>query len=354
MTTTDSQAPAIITTSPDRVATLVRGIDLADRALLSGFGEGAQRNVTAYADKVLSQTRNRELGDTGRLLSQIIEKARDLDPSSLKAPGFLGRLFSSVEARIRRFTSQFEDVASQIDGVAIELERQRDRLKRDIAVLDELYEETRLAIADLDAYIEAGKSFAQAFRAGELVRLKSEADAAAARGDGLLEAQRYQDAGQALDRLEKRIFHLQQARQIGIQQLPQIRIVQAGDETLIENLQAAVQLTIPAWKQKILILLGLNRQQGALELQHVVTDATNEMLQQAAAMMKDQAIATERQSQRGIVDIEVLEQTNRDLIATIDGVLKVQAEGRQQRAQAEQRMDTMTHDLQRTLSTARG
>src|SRR5262249_58522831 len=128
-------------------------------------------------------------------------------------------------------------------------------------------------------------------------RLKGEADAGKGGGDGLLQAQTYQDAAQALDRLEKRIYYLQQARQIGIQQLPQIRIVQAGDETLIENLQATTQLTIPVWKQKMILLLGLQRQKSALELQKAVTDATNEMMRQASEMMKSQAIAIEKQSQ---------------------------------------------------------
>ena len=109
-------------------------------------------------------------------------------------------------------------------------------------------------------------------------------------------AQDYQDALQALDRLEKRVFYLQQARQIGIQQLPQIRIVQSGDETLIENLQATTELTIPVWKQKMILLLGLTRQRSALDLQKTVTDATNEMMKQASEMMKNQAIEIEKQA----------------------------------------------------------
>jgi len=153
--------------------------------------------------------------------------------------------------------------------------------------------------------------------------------------------------------LEKRIYYLQQARQIGIQQLPQIRVVQSGDETLIENLQATTQLTIPVWKQKMILLLGLTRQREALELQRTVTDATNEMLKQASAMMKDQAISIEEQAQRGIVDLETLEQTNRDLIDTIGSVIKVQADGQRKRAEAEKRMEAMTTDLRRALTEAK-
>jgi len=164
--------------------------------------------------------------------------------------------------------------------------------------------------------------------------------------------QTYKDAEQALDRLEKRVFYLRQARQVGIQQLPQIRIVQSGDETLIESLQASTRLTIPLWKQKMVLVLGLRRQEDALEMQKAVTDATNEMLRQTSAMMKNQAIAIEEQSQRGIIDVETLEQANRDLIETISGVLKTQEEGRVKRAQIEVRMGEMTEELRQALIAA--
>jgi uncharacterized protein YaaN involved in tellurite resistance len=168
----------------------------------------------------------------------------------------------------------------------------------------------------------------------------------------MLEAQAYQDALQALERLDKRVFYLQQARQIGIQQLPQIRIVQSGDETLIENLQATSSLTIPAWKQKMVVLLGLTRQKSALELQKTVTDATNEMIRQASEMTKGQAIEVEQQSQRGIVDIETLAQANQDLIDTIDSVIRIQEEGRSKRAAAEKQMEQMTIDLKNAMTRA--
>ncbi|WP_292857923.1 toxic anion resistance protein [Mesorhizobium sp.] len=208
----------------------------------------------------------------------------------------------------------------------------------------------RFIVSTDDAYVQAGKKFVDDYRANELPKLKAVADKAGGDAGGTLEAQTYQDAVQALDRLEKRVFYLVQARQLGIQQLPQIRIVQSGDETLIENLQATSALTVPAWKQKMVILLGLTNQKSALELQKTVTDATNEMIRQTSKMMKDQAISIEEQAQRGIVDVETLAQANRDLIDTVQGVLKVQQEGRQKRADAEKQMDQMTLDLKKALT----
>ena len=333
------------------VARIKSEIDISDRSRIVTFGDRAQRSVVEFADRILAQTQNRELGTTGKLLSDILAKARGLDPAALKDAGFFARLFSSVEARVRRFSEQFGDVASQIDRVCVELDRNKEVLRRDIALLDDLYEQTREALGGLESHIAAGKAFAEEFRNDRLAELERTAKAqTSGNSDAMLAAQTYQDAVQALDRLEKRIFYLQQARQVGIQQLPQIRIVQSGDETLIENLQATTELTIPVWKQKMILLLGLNRQKSALELQKTVTDATNEMMRQASEMMKTQAIEIEKQSQRGIVDIETLEKTNRDLIDTISGVLAVQQEGRTKRAEIEQRMAQLTDELKSAMS----
>lgn len=331
----------------------IRGqLSLDDRATIATFGDQAQRNVVAYADKILSQTQNRELGDTGKLLSDIISKAKGLDPAAIQKKGFLGRMFGNARAEVEKFKMRYDDVAGQIDSIAIDLERRRDGLRRDIAVLDDLHEQTAQSIGQLASYIEAGEIFAKDMRATRLPELRAIAETAALTGDGMIEAQAYRDAEQALERLEKRVFYLKQARQVGIQQLPQIRIVQSGDETLIESLQASTRLTIPLWKQKMVLLLGLRKQEEALAMNKAVTDATNEMLRQTSAMMKDQSIAIEEQSQRGIVDLETLEQANRDLIDTITGVISTQEEGRRKRSEVEKRMTEMTQELRRALVDA--
>ena len=344
--------PNVIAVDPQAVARIKAAIDLGDRALVTSFGDKAQRDVAEFADRVLAQTRNKDTGATGKLLLDVLDKARGLDPATLGRVSFVGKLLSSAQSRLRRFVAKFETVAGQIESFTIALERHKDNLRRDIALLDELHGETRRSIQALEAHIQAGKGYGEEFRAGPLKALKAAADGAASGEQGLMASQDYADAVQALDRLEKRVFYLQQARQIGIQQMPQIRVVQAGDETLIENLQATTQLTIPIWKQKMVLLLGLNRQAAALDMQKTVTDATNEMMQQASAMMKGQAIAIEKQAQRGIVDMSTLERTNRDLIDTVTGVIDVQETGRRQRAEAERRMDQLTSELRTALTRA--
>lgn len=342
-----AELPVALPVNSGQVATIKAGIDITDTAQVTAFGERAQQQVAGFADRILEQTRNRELGDTGELLSDIIAKAKGLDPMDLQKADFITQLFGGIRRRIHRFASRFETVAAQIDRIIVELEKRVDRLRRDVTMLDGLHDQTRDAIANLDAFIAGGKAFAEEFRTGRLVELEAAAKAA---GADIMAGQTYQDAVQALDRLEKRVLYLQQARQIAIQQLPQIRIVQNGDTTLVESLNASINLTIPAWKQKMVLLLGLTRQAEALALQKTVTDTTNEMLRQASDMMKTQAIDIETQSQRGIVDIETLQQTNQDLIDTINGVLQVQADGRRKRALIEAELDRQTVALKEAMA----
>jgi len=226
----DTSKLPVIAASPGEIARIEGGIDIRDRAAISVFGDRAQQAVSDYADKILSQIRNRDLGDTGTLLTDIIMKAKNLDPASLKEEGFLSNLFSSFKARLERFKEKYADVAGQIDRIGLELDRHKDVLRRDIAVLDDLHDQTRDSILNLDAYVQAGKKFVDDYRANELLKLKAAAEGKSADAGGTLEAQTYQDAVQALDRLEKRVFYLVQARQLGIQQLPQIRIVQRSEE----------------------------------------------------------------------------------------------------------------------------
>lgn len=322
-------------------------ITLSDTAQISSFGAKAQRDIADFAEQVLLQARGRDLGDTGELLSDLMAKAKGLDVDALKSAGPISQLFGGVHRKLVKFKAQFETVGSQIDAIGAELQTRVERMRSDLQMLDGLYAQGRTTIDELDGFITAGKQFAETYRDGELGALKI---AAEKEGADLLAAQAYQDALLALDRLEKRIFTLQQARQIAIQQLPQIRIVQNGDAALVASLDASISLTIPAWKQKMVMLLGLERQREALALQKAVTETTNELILRSSQMLQVQAMDIEQQSQRGLVDLEVLAKTNNELIETMNGVLRLQIEGRQARAAAEGEMARQTEQLRCALA----
>jgi uncharacterized protein YaaN involved in tellurite resistance len=168
-----------VVADPSAVTRIKSEIDISDRSRIVTFGDRAQRSVVEFADRILAQTQNREIGSTGKLLSDILAKARGLDPATLKDNNFFTRLFSSVESRLRRFTEQFGDVALQIDRICVELDRNKETLRRAIALLDELHEQTKSSLGDLGSHIVAGKSFAEEFRGHKLVELEQAAKAVA-------------------------------------------------------------------------------------------------------------------------------------------------------------------------------
>ncbi|HEX3945546.1 MAG TPA: toxic anion resistance protein [Rhizomicrobium sp.] len=149
-----------------KIAAIKSDIHIEDTAQITAFGERAQKEVASFADRILAQTKNRELGDTGALLSDVIAKAKGLDPAQLQKQDFITRMFGGLRRQIFRFQQRFETVAAQINRITVELEKRIDLMRRDVTMLDGLHDQTKDSIGSVDAYIAAGKSFADEFRRG--------------------------------------------------------------------------------------------------------------------------------------------------------------------------------------------
>lgn len=344
--TQDASLPAPRVT---RVDGILATIDFADRVAVGNFGVGAQRAASASSDRVVEIMEAEKGADADAVLALMLSKANELDPASVRSPtGFLARLFAGRQDRISNFKRTFSDVARAIDQMAIKIERHREDMRSDISTLEHIYGETVASIEDLDDHIAAGDKAAKEMREVTIPALKAQMDGATT--DGMMRAQRAMDAEQAADRLEKRVLQLRQARQIAFQQLPQIRLVQSGDETLIENLSSALDLTIPAWKQKMVVVLGIARQGQALETDRKLADATGRMMRETAALVRSQAFEIEERSQSGIVDIQALEETNAILVDTLNGLIERRANGRNLRRETADRIETMRDELQAAIA----
>ncbi len=335
------------------VEAIRREIDLEDRSSVAGFGEHAQRAVAEFADGVLRETMNKDAGPVGELLADMLSKVQGLAPERLEEQGLVERLLGGTKRRVVRFKEQFGTVAAQVDRIAIELDRQRDALRRDVAMLDQFYARNLEHLRQLEAHIEAGEHCLADYEARELPKL--EAAAAAAEGGGsTLAAQRLHDTRQAVERFRRRLHDLKLSRAVAQQSLPQIRLIQGGNETLIDKLQSSITTTVPTWKNQMTIALALHRQDQALRLDKEVADATNAMLRKNAEMLKSGSLELERQAQRGVVDVETLQETNRKLIETIQGVLEIQQSGNSKRQAAERELQRIEADLKAALSEAAG
>lgn len=327
---------------------IARAFDVRDSVAISGFGVKPQKEMNALTDPIMRLVATRETGEAGRLLTALMTTIRELDADSLA-----GQLESGA-ARLplvgawfrvaRRFIARYEKVGVKIDRTLAALETSKTTLTRDVALLDRLYDQNVACIRGLVTYIAAGEVTIDRLRAEHRAR----AEAAAASPDPI-DAQAAADLGDAVTRLERRVYDLKLSAQVALQSGPQIRLVQSADQALVEKIQSSILTTIPLWKNQVIIAIGVFNQRKALELQRAVTQTTNDMLVRNAEMLKQGAAEAARESERGIVEVETLQRVDRTLIETIEETLRIQEEGRQKRHEAEAALAQLQRDRQARL-----
>lgn len=322
-------------------------IQLKDPSDILGYGASAQSKVSEFADTVLAEIKTKDAGYAGDLLNNLLFKIKDLDLDSLSESGglskipILGRLFD----KSRNFLARFEDLHSQIDKIIDELHEARTNLTKDVTLLQALYDRNLEYFKELQIFIAAGDSKIKEYREKLLPDMQVKAKA---QGD-TMSSQQYQDMSQLVDRFEKKVHDLKLSRILSLQTGPQIRLVQNGNQLLVEKIQSSILNTIPLWKSQIIITLGLLRQKKALEAQKEVGKTTNDLIQKNAEMLKTGSIEIAKESEKGIIEIETLKKVNQQLIETIDETLKIQEDGRVKRKAAEQELVKIESDIKQKL-----
>lgn len=337
---------------PALVKRLKDELQLADAARIATFGSEAQCDVASFADSILRDAANRGCGPIGDLITSMILNVKKLDPDSLREASFIDRLVGGIKAKIVRFRGEFQSLASQVDRISLELERNQDVLKRDAAVLDRLFAKSLDQLKFLEAYIVAGGERLEEERRTRLVELERNAASSGTGAACQIAAQQLNDLRQTLDRLERRLHDLKLSRVMAMQTLPQIRLIQNGNVALVEKLQSSLTQTIAAWKQQMTAALALHNQSEALGLQRKVAETANGILRKNAEQLRTGAAGIEQEVQRGIVNVETLARVQHDFAATLNEVLTVQQEGRARRLAAEQEMLRIERDLKATLVQA--
>lgn len=316
------------------------------------FGVGAQSKISGFADNILDQIRAKDAGYAGEVLTELMLKVKEIDVDSLSDGSFVSKIpiIGSIVDSAKKFAARFQKLSTEIENIIDELTKARMQLLKDVTLFDNLYEKNLEYLKELDLYIIAGQMKIKDIQEKVLPELKAKADAS---GDPV-DAQKYQDMNQMLNRFEKKIHDLKLSRMVSIQTSPQIRLIQNNNQVLVEKIQSSILNTIPLWKNQIIIAIGIFRQKKALKLQKEVTDTTNQLLSKNAEMLKDSTIEVAKESERGIVDIETLKKVNNDLISTIAETLKIQQEGKLKRQQAEVELSQLENDLKKKLTEIKG
>ncbi len=327
-----------------QVAAFSKTIDLTNPDHVMLYGADAQKKISGFADTVLSNVKTGDTGEVGDILTKLITELKGFNAAGEKPKGLKG-LFFGAKQQIASIQAKYEDVASNVEGIAGSLEEHQVQLLKDVAMFNKLYDMNLQYFHELTMYIVAGEQRLKEVRETDLKRLQ---EIAAASGDAM-DAQKANDLAAQCDRFEKKLHDLKLTRQISMQMAPQIRLLQNNNSLLVERIQSTLVNTLPLWKNQMVLALGLHHSQQAMQAQKAVTDMTNDLLKKNAQTLKMGTIETAKESERGIIDLETLVQTNQSLIDTINEVSRIQSEGRQKRAEAEKTLAHMEQELKQKL-----
>lgn len=318
-------------------------IDLRNSAAIMQYGVGAQKKLADFSEKALENVRTKDMGEVGDMIAGLVAQLQDFDAEE-EEKGLFG-FFKKQVNKAAALKAKYDKAEVSVDKICGSLEQHQVQLMKDMAMLDKMYELNLTYYKELSMYILAGKKRLEEVRREDLAQA-----AAKAQASGLAEdAQAARDLDSLCNRFEKKIHDLELTRTIAMQTAPQIRLVQDSDTMMVEKIQSTLVNTIPLWKNQMVIALGVEHSNQAAKAQREVTNLTNELLQKNAERLKTATTETARESERGVVDIETLKNTNAALLSTLDEVVKIQAEGRQKRRSAEQEMARMEQDLKNKL-----
>ena len=320
-------------------------IDIRNTQGVIGYGSGVQKKMADFSESVLQNVRTKDLGEVGGMLSDVMLDLKSFNPDEEeKKGGFLG-LFRKQSRKIEELKAGYDRASVNVDKVSSALQQQEIKLLKDVDMLDKMYASNLEYYKQLTMYIAAGKQKISDVKLNDLPAAKAKAQAS-----GLAEdAQAAKDLEDQLTRFEKKISDLELTRAVALQTAPQIRMIQNNDTMMVEKIQSTIVNTIPLWKNQMVLALGLNDSLVAAHAENEVNNMTNQLLRQNAAKLKQTTIETAKASERGVVDIETLKETNQSLISTLDEVAKIQSEGRQKRAEAENELQQMENQLKEKL-----
>jgi uncharacterized protein YaaN involved in tellurite resistance len=333
-----------------KIQKLLAEIDMSDTHSIIFFGSKAQEQLTSISDRMLEGVKNKDVGPAGTDLNEMVAIIRgfeidDLDPN--KKQGFMDRLFGKAKPVVK-FLQQYEEVGKQIDAITDRLERHKTGLLTDITSLDRLYQANLEYFYTLEDYIAAGEEKLRQLDETIIPEQAKQVETS----QEIIAAQNLRDIRAARDDLERRVHDLRLTRQVSMQSLPGIRLVQENDKGLVTKINSTIVNTVPLWRQQLATAVTIFRSSQAAETVKAATDLTNDLLAANAENLKIANAETRKQLERGVFDIEVIKQANQTLIATIEESLQIADQGKKMRAEAVTQLQVCETELRKTLASA--
>ncbi|MEX5727319.1 uncharacterized protein Ga0609869_000672 [Rhodovulum iodosum] len=338
----------------DAIRSRMAEIDMGNTNSIIAFGSGAQAELQEISQSMLADVRNKDVGPAGDSLREIVTTIRGFSVSELdvrRERSWWERLLGRT-APFAQFLARFENVQAQIDKITDSLLGHEHKLLKDIKSLDMLYEKTLTFYNELALYIAAGEEKLKELDTQTIPAKETEVNEAP-EGDQVIKAQELRDLRAARDDLERRVHDLKLTRQVTMQSLPSIRLVQENDKSLVTKINSTLVNTVPLWETQLAQAVTIQRSKEAAEAVRGATDLTNELLTANAKNLRAANKTVREEMERGVFDIEAVKQANAELIATIQESLQIADEGKARRAAAEEELKKMEAELRNTLAAAK-
>lgn len=329
-------------------------IDIDDTNSIVSFGSSAQAELQEISQSMLAGVRNKDVGPAGDSLRNIVTTIRGFSISELdvrRERSWWERLLGRA-APMAKFAARFEEVQGQIDRITDDLLKHEHVLLKDIESLDVLYDKTLQFYDELGLYIAAGEAKIADLDATTIPAKEAEVQAAA-EDQSVMKAQELRDLRSARDDLERRVHDLKLTRQVTMQSLPSIRLVQENDKSLVTKINSTLVNTVPLWETQLAQAVTIQRSSEAAEAVRDANDLTNELLKANAENLRQANRTIREEMERGVFDINAVKEANANLIATINESLEIADEGKRKRAEAEAELQKMEQELKETLAAAK-
>jgi uncharacterized protein YaaN involved in tellurite resistance len=322
-----------------QVDAFVEKIDLADSAAIMTYGVSTQKNLADFSEKAIEDVRTKDMGEVGDLLTGLVTELKNFDVDE-KEKG-IAAWFKKKKNSLDELKARYSKVETNVDTVTAQLEDHEQKLLKDSAILDKMYDLNLTYYKELTMYILAGKKKLEDVRATELPALQAKAEETGLPED----AQKAKDLAAQCERFDKKLYDLELTRTVAMQTAPQIRLIQNSDMQMAEKIQSTIVNTIPLWKNQMVIAIGMEHASEAARAEREVNDMTNELLKKNADKLHQVTVATAKENERGIVDIETLKHTNETLISAMDEIMTIQKDGREKRQAAEKELTGIEQQL---------
>ena len=340
----ETQMSSLTEEERKQVEAFSKQIDITDTNTVLTYGAASQKHISDFSDTALNAVRTKDLGEVGDMLSDLVVELKGFNFDEKQKKGLFG-MKKKAQQKIEAMKADYAKAEVNVDKISEMLEKHQVVLMKDTAMLDKMYETNQGYFKELTMYILAGKTKLDECRTVTLPALQKKAEESGLPED----AQAASDFANMINRFEKKLYDLELTRMVSVQMAPQIRLIQNNDTLLVEKIQTSIVNTIPLWKSQMVLALGLYHSQQAMQAQHEVTEMTNELLKKNAEMLKTGSIEVAKESERGVVDIDTLVETNRMLIETLEEVQQIQRDGSARRHAAEAELGRIEGELKQKL-----